>query len=55
MLYYRIHVLAEIHTKDKIIEGIVSKVSEDGLVLQTEDKEIKIPIVDIVDINILKL
>lgn len=55
MLYYRIHVLAEIHTKDRIIEGIVTKVSEDGLVLQTEDKEIKIPIVDIVDINILKL
>ena len=55
MLYYRIHVLAEIHTKGRIIEGIVTKVNEDGLILQTEDKEIKIPIVDILDINILKL
>lgn len=55
MLYYRIHVLAEIKTKSKTYEGVVKKVSNDGLALQLEDKELLIPIIDIEDINILKL
>ncbi len=55
MLYYRIHVLAEIKTKTKTYEGVVNKVSNEGLVLQLEDKEITVAINDIEDINILKL
>lgn len=55
MLYYRIHVLAEIYTKTITYEGVVKDVSADGLRLQMENKEILIPIVEIEDINILKL
>lgn len=55
MLYYRIHVLAEIYTKTMTYEGVVKEVSNQGLRLQMENREILIPIVDIEDINILKL
>ncbi len=55
MLYYRIHVLAEIYTKTMTYEGVVKEVSEEGLRLQMENREIRIPIVEIEDINILKL
>lgn len=55
MLYYRIHVLAEIYTKNKTYEGIVQEVSDVGLKLQVENKVILIPMVEIEDINILKL
>ncbi len=55
MLYYRIHVLAEIYTKTKTYEGIVEDVNELGLKLQTDSGTINIPIVEIEDINILKL
>lgn len=55
MLYYRIHVLAEIYTKIKTYEGIVEEVNELGLKLQTDSGIINIPIVEIEDINILKL
>ncbi len=55
MLYYRIHVLAEIYTKTKTYEGLVEDVNELGLKLQTDNGIISIPIVEIEDINILKL
>ena len=55
MLYYRIHVLAEIYTKQRTYEGLVEEVSNVGLKLQMEDQVITIPIVEIEDINILKL
>lgn len=55
MLYYRIHVLAEVYTKERVYEGIVQEASELGLKLQMEDKTMMIPIVEIEDINILKL
>lgn len=55
MLYYRIHVLAEIYTKTAHYEGVVKSVSDSGLRLQIENKEMLIPIIDIEDINILKL
>lgn len=55
MLYYRIHVLAEIYTKNKAYEGIVQEVSDLGLKLQVENKVILIPMIEIEDINILKL
>ena len=55
MLYYRIHVLAEVYTKDYTYEGIVEEVSEKGIVLQIENEVKTIPIVEILDINILKL
>lgn len=55
MLYYRIHVLAEIYTKNKTYEGIVQEVSDVGLKLQVENKVILIPMIEIEDINILKL
>ncbi|MBE6137173.1 MAG: hypothetical protein E7176_02120 [Erysipelotrichaceae bacterium] len=55
MLYYRIHVLAEVYTKTTHYEGIVKSVGADGLKLAIENKEILIPIIDIEDINILKL
>ena len=55
MLYYRINVLAEIKTKDDIIEGIVLECNENGLRIQGDDREILIPINIIENINILKL
>lgn len=55
MLYYRIHVLAEIYTKDATFEGIVEEVNELGLKLQMDNELKLIPIVEIEDINILKL
>lgn len=55
MLYYRIHVLAEIYTKHAKLEGVVKSVDDAGLVLQMANKEVIIPIIDIQDINILKL
>lgn len=55
MLFYRIHVLAEIKTKARTYEGIVLEVSSNGLRLQIEDNEILININEIEDINILKL
>ncbi len=55
MLYYRIHVLAEIYTKTTTLEGIVEEVSDLGLKLRMENNTIVIPIVEIEDINILKL
>ena len=55
MLYYRIHVLAEIYTKQGTYEGIVEEVNELGLKLQMENELKVIPIVEIEDINILKL
>ena len=55
MLYYRIHVLAVVYTREQTFEGIVEEVSERGIVLQTENKKITIPIIEIEDINILKL
>lgn len=55
MLYYRIHVLAEIETKDKRYEGVVLECSEKGIELQMDEKKILIPIYEIEDINILKL
>ncbi len=55
MLYYRIHILAEIETKNSRYEGIVLECSEKGIRLQMENKEILIPIYEIEDINILKL
>lgn len=55
MLYYRIHVLAEIYTKTTHYEGVVKSVSDEGLRLQIENKEMLIPIIEIEDINILKL
>lgn len=55
MLYYRINVLAEISTKTRYYEGIVINVSESGLKLKTQDSEILIPIIEIEDINILKI
>ena len=55
MLYYRIHVLVEVYTKNKTYEGIVEEVNELGLKLQMDDELIIIPIVEIESINILKL
>lgn len=55
MLYYRIHVLAEIYTKHGTYEGIVEEVNELGLKLQMDNELTLIPIVEIEDINILKL
>ena len=55
MLYYRIHVLAEVYTKGGTYEGIVEEVSEKGIVLQMENSKKTIPIIEIEDINILKL
>ena len=55
MLYYRIHVLAEIYTKTVTYEGVVKEVTEAGLRLQMEKQEIMIKLSDIEDINILKL
>lgn len=55
MLYYRIHVLAEVYTKDNIYEGVVLEVNEKGLRLQMDSKNILILIDDIENINILKL
>ncbi|MDE5714907.1 MAG: hypothetical protein K2I42_02125 [Anaeroplasmataceae bacterium] len=55
MLYYRIHVLAEIYTKTAMLEGIVEEVSDLGLKLRMENGTKLIPIVEIEDINILKL
>lgn len=55
MLYYRIHVLAEVYTKTTHYEGIVKSLNNDGLKLKLENDEILIPIIDIEDINILKL
>ncbi|MDE7213605.1 MAG: hypothetical protein K2N42_03390 [Anaeroplasmataceae bacterium] len=55
MLYYRIHVLAEIYTKTATYEGVVEEVNELGLKLQMDDELKLIPIVEIEDINILKL
>ncbi|MDE5868016.1 MAG: hypothetical protein K2H02_03635 [Anaeroplasmataceae bacterium] len=55
MLYYRIHVLAEVYTKRGTFEGIVEEVSDLGLKLQMENEIKMIPIVEIEDINILKL
>ena len=55
MLYYRILVLAEIYTKEHKYEGIVEEVSKIGLKLRMEDQVLTIPIVEIEDINILKL
>ena len=55
MLYYRINVLAEIKTKDNIIEGIVLECNEKGLRIQDDDKEVLVPINIIENINILKL
>ncbi len=55
MLYYRIHVLAEIYTKEATYEGIVEDVSDLGLKLRMENELKLIPIVEIEDINILKL
>ena len=55
MLYYRIHVLAEIYTKHAKIEGVVKSVDENGLILQMDNRIESIPIIDIQDINILKL
>lgn len=55
MLYYRIYVLAEIYTKEATYEGIVEDVSDLGLKLRMENEIKLIPIVEIEDINILKL
>lgn len=55
MLYYRIHVLAEVYTKSGTFEGIVEEVNDLGLKLQMENEVKNIPIVEIEDINILKL
>lgn len=55
MLYYRIHVLAEIYTKFEHLEGVVKSLDENGLVLQMDNKTRIVPIIDIQDINILKL
>lgn len=55
MLYYRIHVLAEIYTKHQKLEGVVKSVDENGLILQMDNRIESIPIIDIQDINILKL
>lgn len=55
MLYYRIHVLAEIYTKNAKFEGVVKSVDENGLMLQMDNRIEVIPIIDIQDINILKL
>ncbi|MGM9970563.1 MAG: hypothetical protein ACI35S_09240 [Anaeroplasma sp.] len=55
MLYYRIHVLAEIRTKNKSYEGIVLECSEAGLILQIENDKVTIPLHEIEGINILKL
>ena len=55
MLYYRIHVLAEIYTKTAHYEGVVKNVSDEGLRLQIENEELLIPISEIENINILKL
>lgn len=55
MLFYRIHVLAEVYTKNRVYEGMVTEVSDIGLDLQMEDQKILIPIIEIEDINILKL
>lgn len=55
MLYYRIHVLAEVYTKEGTYEGIVEEATDSGLKLQMENEIKNIPIVLIEDINILKL
>lgn len=55
MLYYRIHVLAEISTKTKKYEGLVLECNNDGLLLQLDNKKTTIPIHEIESINILKL
>lgn len=55
MLYYRIHVLAEIETKTTRYEGVVLECSDKGIKLQMDEKKMLIPIYEIEDINILKL
>lgn len=54
MLFYRINVLAEVITKGNIYEGLVVDLFSDGLIMLIEDKNITIPLIDVVEINILK-
>lgn len=54
MLFYRINILAEIITKTKVYEGIVTDVFSDGIILQITNESITIPLIDVVEINILK-
>jgi hypothetical protein len=54
MLFYRINILAEITTKNNYYEGIVTDVFSDGLIIQIDDKSITIPLIDVIEINILK-
>jgi hypothetical protein len=54
MLFYRINILAEITTKKEVFEGVVTDVFSDGLVLLINDKNITIPLIDVIEINILR-
>jgi hypothetical protein len=54
MLFYRINILAEITTKTQVFEGIVTDVFSDGLIIQIGKENITIPLIDVVEINILK-
>lgn len=54
MLFYRINILAEITTKNNVYEGVVTDVFSDGLILQIDGENITIPLVDVIEINILK-
>lgn len=54
MLFYRINILAEITTKKEILEGIVVDVFSDGLILLINGKNVTVPLIDVIEINILK-
>lgn len=54
MLFYRINILAEITTKTSVYEGIVTDVFSDGIIIQINNNNITIPLIDVVEINILK-
>ena len=54
MLFYRINVLAEITTKNDIYEGVVTDLFSDGLIMKVDNKIVTIPLIDVIEINILK-
>lgn len=55
MLLYKINILCEIRTKQRVLEGVVSYVDDKYLQLIIDNKKINIDIDEIEDINILKL
>ena len=54
MLFYRINILAEITTKNDVFEGVVVDVFSDGIIMQINNKNVTIPLIDVIEINILK-